>query len=186
MKRAKKKSPGGRASKYTPAIKKKIFDLLSTGEYRIIDICKKVGISEALFHKWKDPKSSVYKLEFLQSLKEADALRLDSFKTMARTGLAMKLCGHQYEEVTQEFEVSKNGKTKKLKSFRTVTKFIMPTDTSIIFTLTNKDPENFKHSNRLGIDHKIEQPTIDPATLPTKELGERTLLLAEHNIAIQN
>jgi len=176
----------GRASKYTPARKKKIFELVSTGDYRIIDICKKVGISETQFHAWKDPNHTQFKTEFTELIKEADRRRLDAFKTMARTGLAMKLMGHQYEEVTQEFEVSKNGKTKKLKSFRTVTKFIMPTDTSIIFTLTNKDPENFKHSNRLALDHKIEEPTIDPGTLPTKELEKRTLLLAEHNIAIQN
>jgi len=174
----------GRASKYTPAIKKKIFKLVSTGEHRIIDICTQVGISETQYYAWKDPSHTQFKTDFTELIKEADRRRLDAFKTMARTGLAMKLMGHKYEEVTQEYEIV-NGK-QILKGFKTVTKFIMPTDTSIIFTLTNKDPENFKHSNRLALDHKIEEPTIDPGTLPTKELEKRTLLLAEHNITIQN
>jgi len=123
-----------------------ICDELATGNHTIADVCKKVGISEALYYKWKTDK-----IEFLEALKHVEAKRLEVFANMAKSGLAKLLDIHEYEEITTEYENDKQGKPI-IKAQKRVKKKIMPNPTAVIFTLTNRDPENWK--NKQSIDAK--------------------------------
>ena len=133
-------------AKYSKGLVKTICAELATGNLTIADVCKKVGISEATFYYWKTTKP-----EFLEAYKEAEQLRLESFKEMAKSGLAKLLDIHEYEEVTTEYENDKKGKPI-IKSQKRVKKKIMPSATAVMFALTNREPENWK--NRQSIDAK--------------------------------
>lgn len=141
--------------KYSPEIVKQICELVATGDHIIKDICKQVGISEAIYYVWKEEK-----LEFLELLKKAEAERLQAFKNMARSGLAKLLDVYEFEEVTTEF-IDQKGKPK-VKSRKVTKKVIMPNATAVIFALTNQDSENFKHKAEQTI--KVQQFEVDFGT----------------------
>jgi len=133
-------------AKYSKKMVEAICDELATGNHTIADTCVKVGISETQFYHWKKTKA-----EFAEALKEVEQKRLEAFANMARSGLAKLLDIHEYEEVTTEYENDKQGKPI-IKSQKRTKKKIMPNPTAVIFTLTNRDPENWK--NRQSIDAK--------------------------------
>lgn len=133
-------------ARYSKALVKLICDELSTGNHTIADVCKKVGIHESTYYEWKNTKP-----EFSEALKEVEVKRLAAFANMARSGLAKLLDIHEYEEVTTEYENDKKGKPI-IKSQKRVKKKIMPNPTAVIFTLTNREPNDWK--NRQSIDAK--------------------------------
>jgi len=133
-------------AKYSKRLVKRICDELATGNHTIADVCKKVGIDESTYYDWKNKKP-----EFSEAVKEAEAKRLEAFADMARSGLAKLLDTHEYEEVTTEYENDKTGKPV-IKMQKRTKKKIMPNPTAVIFTLTNRDSENWK--NRQNIEAK--------------------------------
>lgn len=135
-------------AKYTKALVKEICDLLATGKHTIADTCTIVGISEAIFYRWK-----IDKVEFLEAVKKAEAGRLVAFKEMAVSGLATLLSVHEFEEVSTEYENDKDGKPV-IKKQKRVKKKIMPNPTAVIFTLTNLDSENWKNRQQTDLTNK--------------------------------
>lgn len=133
-------------AKYSKGLVKRICDELATGNHTIADVCTMNGITETTFYDWKAKKP-----EFSEAIKEAETKRLAAFANMARSGLAKLLDIHEYEEVTTEYENDKKGKPI-IKSQKRVKKKIMPNPTAVIFTLTNREPNDWK--NRQSIDAK--------------------------------
>lgn len=138
-------------AKYNKKLVDELCELLSTGKHTIADSCKKVGLSESLFYKWKNDK-----LEFLEAVKKAEAKRLVSFKEMATSGLAKLLDMHEFEEVSTEYENDKNGNPI-IKRQKRVKKKIMPNPTAVIFTLTNLDSDNWKNRQQTDLTNKGEK-----------------------------
>lgn len=136
----------GRRTKYTKKLVNEICELLASGKWTVADTCKKVGIDEATYYRWKNDKS-----EFREAIKKAEDKRLEAFADMARSGLAKLLDTHEYEEVTTEYENDVHGKPV-VKMQKRTKKKIMPNPTAVIFTLTNQDGKNWK--NRQSIDAK--------------------------------
>ncbi len=93
--------------KYSEEIINKIIELRENGEYTDKDICKIVNISHDTFITWKKEKS-----EFSELLKKADLARMDSFKNMARSGLAKLIVGGEHEEETKEYYSDQKGEEK--------------------------------------------------------------------------
>lgn len=148
-------------AKYSPEIVEKICELVATGDHRIIDVCKMVGIAEQTYYEWKDSKP-----EFLESLKEAEKKRLEQFKNMARSGLAKLLDIYEYEEETTEYTDNPKEQGKpKIKSKKKTTKRIMPNPTAVIFALTNQDSDNFRHKHEVkhsgDINVDIHRKSVD-------------------------
>lgn len=131
--------------KYSKSLVNEICEELASGKHTIADICKKVGISEAIFYKWKENK-----VEFLEAIKKAEKKRLESFRNMALSGLATLLVKHEVTEVKTEFEKGENGLPSPIKTIKT-NKTILPNPTAVIFTLTNRDSDDWKHKQ--NIDH---------------------------------
>lgn len=145
--------------KYNNKIADKICELLATGRHRIEDICKMVGITKATFYHWKDSK-----LYFSDKLKEAEEKRLESFADMAKSGLAKLLDVHQFVETKTEYETvkDKDGKdTRRVKSKTKTTKFIMPNPAAVIFTLTNRLPDDWKNKH----DHTTNGESLNSGFL---------------------
>lgn len=130
--------------KYSTKLVKELCEILASGKHSIEDSCTKVGITRMTFYNWKKSKP-----KFLKAVEEAEAERLEQYKEMAISGLAKLLDMHEYEEVTTEYENDKKGNPK-VKSQKRVKKKIMPNPAAVIFTLTNRDNENWK--NRLNTD----------------------------------
>lgn len=119
--------------KYNERTTAKICDLIAKDDYTVEEVCKMVGISEAIYYRWK-----VEKIEFLESLKKAEEKRLEKFKKAARSGLLTLLQGKEFDEVTTEYE------GKKQVSKRITKRVILPHATAVIFALKNTDPKHFR------------------------------------------
>lgn len=160
-------------AKYSEEIVTRICDLLATGDHKISDVCKQVGISEPTYYEWKESKP-----KFLEALKEAEKKRLEAFKNMARSGLAKLLDVHEYDEETIEYiDNPKDPGKPKIKSKKIVRKKIMPNPTAVIFALTNQDSENFKHKQH--VDHTTGGQKIDLSVFTTDELIKRAEAVAK-------
>lgn len=137
-------------AKYNKKLVKSICDLLATGKYSILDTCKQLGVAESTFYYWKRTKPA-----FAEAIKEAEVRRLESYREMAISGLAKLLDVHEFDEIKVEYENGKDGKPK-IKSQTTIKKKIMPNPAAVIFTLTNRDSENWKNRQNTDVTTKGE------------------------------
>ena len=135
-------------AKYSKQIVDKICELVASGDYKIVDVCKKTGIHHDTYYDWKANKP-----EFSERLKKAEERRLEVFKNMARSGLAKLLDVFEYEEEHIEYG------NDSIKSRKVIKKKIMPNPAAVIFALCNLDPENFKNIQRVDHTSKGEQVT---------------------------
>lgn len=144
--------------KYSKKRACQICELIATGNHTIVEICKKVNINQDTFFEWRNTKS-----EFSELIKKADEQYLDSIKIKARSGLAVLLEKHEFEETKVEYVESKPGKDgepgkPKIKSQTRTKKVIMPNITAIIYTLNNADQENFKQRQIIAHTGKDDGP----------------------------
>lgn len=146
--------------KYSKDLVERICAEFASGEHSVADVCKKVGLAESTFYKWKEEKS-----EFSESLKKADALRLSSFKQMARSGLAKMLDVYEYDEMSRSYSVDKHGK-RRIKFEKATRKKVMPNPTAVIFALKNLDAENFKEKQEIESHNKVELMNVKVESVP--------------------
>lgn len=149
-------------AKYNKKIVERICELISKDSYTIAEICKEVKISESTYHDWKTTKP-----EFLESIKKA----LDKFDELlvseAKKSLVKMIRGYTVQEkrtVTADTgKKDDNGKPiVRVKEHVVTDKHYQPNPTLVIFTLTNKDPDNWKNrqenklSGEVGIKSNLE------------------------------
>jgi len=131
-------------SKYTPELVERICELIRSDSYIIAEICAKVGISESLFYEWKNSK-----VEFLEAIKKAKEDFRDLCCVEAQRSLIKRIRGYDVEEeriVYSGTEKNEDGKRKLKVKERVVTKkHVASSDALIIFTLTNRDPDNWRN-----------------------------------------
>ena len=144
---------GGRKPKYTPERVAIICKGLSEGKTDK-DVCLAAGINPATFYEWCNLKT-----EFSESVKKAKAQYQEWYDKHiledAERGLKRLICGEEYTETTTEYEDDGTGNPK-IKKQKTVTKRILPNPTSVIFALTNRDPERWKNRLSQDVNGKIQ------------------------------
>lgn len=166
----KQKRGGGRKSKYNKKITAKIFDLIASGQHTILKMCQIVGITQETYFQWKK-----HKPEFSELIEKAEEACLDSFKVMAKSGLAKLLDVYEYEETTVEYENFRG--QPRIKGQKTVTKKIMPNPTAVIFTLTNTDPQRFRRQIPFGTEAREEtEVTLPQLQQILEKQGAQSLL----------
>jgi transposase-like protein len=144
----------GRKTKYTPELVKRICGLVEKDTYTVSELCESVGISETTFYDWKVKFS-----EFSDAIKKAEEKRRETFVVEAKNSILKKIRGYKVTEIknvnapTGETD-SEGNPVLKLKEQTTITKYVQPDTTAIIFTLTNLDPEHWK--NRQQLDGNIQ------------------------------
>ena len=151
-------------AKYNKAIVDRICSLIRGDSYTIAEICKNVGISEGLFYKWKAEK-----VEFFDAIKKAQEDFNEFLQVEAKKSLVKMLQGYTVTEtktVTVDTgEKTETGKPKiKIKEHTKTEKHIQPNPTLIIFTLTNRDPENWKNRQSTDITSGGEKLFEAPLT----------------------
>ena len=152
-------------TKYTKELTDKIYELIESDDYTIAEICINVGISEALFYKWK-----VDYRDFRESIKKADKKRLQYFAVEARKSMLKKIQGYDYEETHATIIPSKdeNGKGI-LKEQKKIKKHIPPDSMLLMYVLNNTDPENFKHKSHNEITGKDGEKLFESMTDKDKQ-----------------
>lgn len=164
----------GRKPKYTPERVAKICNAIAEGKSQK-DACLVAGISDTQFHFWLNQKT-----EFAESVKKAKAQYQEWYDKHiledAERGLKRLICGEEYTETTTEYEDDGTGQPK-IKKQKTVTKRILPNPTSVIFALTNRDPERWKNRLSQDVNGKIQtenKSDISLANVPD-ELLEKVI-----------
>lgn len=149
-------------AKYSAELIEKICSLIRADSYTIAEICKIVGIAESTFYEWKDSKA-----DFPEAIKKAQEECRGFFATEAKKSLLKLVQGFTVEErrtVTADTgKKSEDGKPiVKVKEHTTVTKYVAPNPTAIIFTLTNCDAENWKNRQSAELTGKGGKDLIPP------------------------
>ncbi|MEG1403695.1 phBC6A51 family helix-turn-helix protein [Bacteroides sp.] len=158
-------------AKYSKILVDKICSLIRGDSYTIAEICAQVGISEAIYFKWKKEK-----VEFFESIKKAEEARLHFMVTEAKKSLLRKIQGYEVEETKTVYlkpgkddAVDDSGKKKLKVKEQTVTKkHVQPDTAAIIFTLTNGDPDNWKNRQNSDVNAKVEA-SVDIKPMTRKE-----------------
>ncbi len=156
----------GAGLKYDKERKEIICNALESGHTNK-EAANMAGICLATLFNWKNPEHKDFKLDFLEALKEARVKRLETLGDLAERALEIKVKGTEYTETTEEFD-----KSGILKAKKTVTKRVLPSDTSTIFALTNLKPEDYKHKHHY--DHTTKDKEINLAELTNDQLKDRT------------
>ncbi len=150
--------------KYSPKIAKTIIELIRSDTYTITEVCKIVGISNTAFYKWlkKDPQFKIEVEEAKEELREILVVE-------AKRSLLKKIQGCTIEEkriiAIPSKETDENGHPiPKIKAQITIKKHIQPDTAAIIFTLTNKEPNNW--ANRFSTT--VIGKDMTPARILTK------------------
>lgn len=152
-------------AKYNEEIVDRICSLIRADSFTVSEICLQVGITESTYHAWKDTKS-----EFSESIKKAENEFLSMLAVEAKKSLLKKVKGYDAEETKTTLvfsgECDDQGKRKYLVKEKVVTsKHIPPSDAMVIFTLSNRDGENWKNkqytenSGEIKLSSKFEDMT---------------------------
>lgn len=144
-------------AKYSKKITDKICALIKKDSYTVAEICSMSGISESTYFEWKAKKP-----EFSEAIKKAEDEFYSFMVVEARKSLVKKIQGYTVQEkktVTVD-SGKKNEETGKpvvkVKEHTVVEKHIQPDTAAIIFTLSNRDPENWKNKFDGNMDLKAE------------------------------
>jgi len=169
-------------TKYNKTIVNKICSLIKKDSYTIAEICSLVGISESTYHGWKDSN-----MEFLESIKKAREEFSGLMVVEAHKSLLKLIRGYsENEEKTVTIHRGKKSDEGDpvgvLKEHTVTTKHFQPNPTAIIFTLVNRDPENWKNRQNTEITGKDGKDLIsDHVLTPEKRKLRIEVLKAKLN-----
>lgn len=154
-------------AKYSKEIVKRITDLISSDSYTITEMCKQVGITKETYYQWLKTKA-----DFSDVIKKAQDQFNELLVVEAKKSLMKGLQGYIVDETKTTYveskikEVDEEGNAirskPKIKEQIVTKKYIQPNPTLIIFTLVNRDPDNWKNrqenklSGEVGIKSNLE------------------------------
>jgi hypothetical protein len=149
-------------ARYNKEIVKQICSLIEKDSYTVAEICRNVGISEAIFYRWKAEK-----IEFVEDIKKAQDKFKEEMLVECNRSLVKLIKGYTVQEkrtVTADTgKKDDNGKPiVKVKEHVVTDKHYPPSLGAIIHFQTNRDPDNWKNrqenkvSGEVGIKSSLE------------------------------
>lgn len=156
-------------AKYSKSKLDKICSLIKEDSFTIAEICVKVNISERSFYEWQSKYA-----EFADAIKKAR----DEFSTLlvveAKRSLMKKLKGYTIQEVKTVNVVTKQvdeegNPIEKQKERTIIDRHFQPDTAAIIFTLCNRDSDNWKNRQDTNISGEMTL-TSDLDKLSDEEL----------------
>lgn len=150
-------------AKYSKKKIREICSLIKKDSYTIAEICSLTDISEETFYCWKRTKP-----EFSESIEKAKEKFNELLVAEAKRSLLKMVQGYTVQEkktvTTDSGKKTDEGKPiVKVKEHTVVDKHYQPNPTMIIFTLTNRDSENWKNrqsTELTGKDGKDFEPSV--------------------------
>ena len=142
-------------AKYNKQIVEHICELISADSYTIAEICEKVGITKDTYYKWLKTKS-----DFSDSIKKAQDRFSEFLVVEAKRSLVKMVKGYTVQEKrTVTADAGKKGEDGKpivkIKEHIVTEKHYQPVAAAVFFTLTNRDPDNWKHRQENAISGEI-------------------------------
>jgi len=134
-----------RKGKYDKEIVEKICLLIQTDSYTIAEICQQVSINQDTYFDWLKKKP-----EFSDAIKKAKGEFNDFLLAECKKSLVKKIQGYTVQEVksvtvdTRKLDDDGNPIYKQ-KEKTVIDKHFQPDTAAIIFTLCNRDPDNWKN-----------------------------------------
>jgi len=151
---------GQKMATYNKKTVNKILDYFRSDSYTVTQVCKMVGLTRNTFYDWihKYPK-------FKEALDLANEERMEFFVTEAKNSLLKKIQGYTVTETrtttVPSKEKDKDGKViPRIKEQTSIKKHIQPDTASVIFTLTNGDPDNWKNKQFQELTGKGGKPLV--------------------------
>lgn len=152
-------------ARYNKEIVERICAFIREDSYTIEEICRNVNISKDTYYRWLSEKA-----DFSDAVKKANDDFNASMVAEAKCSLVKLVKGYTVQEkktVTADTgKKDENGKPiVKVKEHTVVDKHYQPNVAAVIFTLTNRDPENWKNkqntelSGEVGIKSQLESMT---------------------------
>lgn len=137
-----------RYAKYNEEIKNKICSLIEADSYTVREICKAIDIHIATYYDWLNNKP-----EFTEAVKKARGQFYEHIQVECEKSLVKLIKGYNYKEKTSIIKTNKNGEAYVAEA-REVEKHIPPSVPAVIFSLTNRDSENWKNRQNTEITGK--------------------------------
>jgi len=135
-------------AKYSEEMTNRICSFIEKDSYTIAEICKIVGINECTYYDWCNSKS-----EFSNAVKKARDKFDETMAVEAVRSLRKLVQGYEAEEVRTTYYVNKENE--EVVRDRVVTrKHYQPSVPAVIFSLTNRDSENWKNRQNTEITGK--------------------------------
>jgi hypothetical protein len=154
-----------RPTKYNKKIVNQICSLIKKDSYTIAEICSLSGIHIDTFYSWQRNKP-----QFSEAIKKAREEYDQYIAVEAQKSLIKLLQGYDYDEKKTVYLKDKEGKPT-IKEQTTTKKHVQPSVPAIIFTLTNKDPDNWKNRQNTELTGKDGKDLF--AKLTDEELDKR-------------
>ncbi len=138
-------------AKFGKKILNEICRLLSEDSYTLTEVALKVGIHRSTLYDWlKNPDVS-------DAIKKARNDFLDSMAIEAKRSLMQQVKGYSYDEIKTVYGKNGNDGKPVIKEQTRTKKHVPANVTAIIFTLVNRDPENWKNRQELNGKIDLEQ-----------------------------
>ena len=153
-------------AKYNKKIVKDICSLIKKDSYTISEICSLVGISKETYYQWIENK-----LDFADAIKKAKGEYDEFIAAEAKKSLLKKIQGYTVQEkkvvMVESKDKDESGKFKpKIKEQTIIDKHYQPDTAAIIFTLTNKVPEEYQNKYNTELTGKDGKDLIpEPITV---------------------
>lgn len=142
-------------TKFNQKIADTIVEMICSDSYTIRELCRAVNISKQTFYNWQAEHP-----DFAKSVEYARLEYMDLMTVNAEKSLLKKIQGENVTETIVRMKPTgtRDGSGKPeatVKEMVTTTRHIPPDTKSLIFTLTNQDPEHWK--NRIRIETKVKK-----------------------------
>lgn len=153
--------------KYSKKLAERICELIAEDSYTVAEVCRMVDISERSYYNWLSRFA-----EFADAIKKAQSKFDEMLIVEAKKSLVKMIQGYTVQEkktVTADTgkKDANNKPIVKVKEHSVTDKHYQPNPTLIIFTLTNRDPENWKNRQEnkvtaeVGLKSKLDNLTDD-------------------------
>lgn len=153
-------------TKYNKKIVKNICSLIKRDSYTIAEICALVGISKETYYQWIGNKP-----DFADAIKNAKGEYDEFIAAEAKKSLLKKIQGYTVQEkkvvMVEGKDKDETGKYKpKIKEQTIIDRHYQPDTAAIIFTLTNKVPEEYQNKYNTELTGKNGKDLIpEPITI---------------------
>ena len=132
-------------AKYNKKIVDHICKLISSDTYTVEELCSLSGINQATYYRWKKKKN-----EFCDAIKKARKEFDEFLISECKKSLMKKIRGYSVQEkktvTVDSGKLDENGnQIFKEKENVIIDKHFQPDTAAIIFTLCNRDPDNWKN-----------------------------------------
>ena len=143
-------------AKYSKEIVNHICKLISSDSYTVEEICSLSGINEATYYRLKK-----YKNEFCEAIKKAQEVFNEFIIAEAQKSLLKKVRGYTVQEkrtvVIDTGKLDENGNAIFREKENVITdKHFQPDTAAIIFTLCNRDPDNWKNRQDTNLSGEMK------------------------------